>query len=330
MAFLDNSGDIILDAVLTDLGRKRLAKGDGSFAIRKFALADDEIDYGLYDKDNLNGSPYYDLVILQTPVLEASTKSGVGLKSRLLTYPNNDILYLPVMKLFLGGTNGTDNTGETAQHATNTFVVVADTTTETNLNAVGQGIMTGWRSGTPNLANIRVDQGLNSSDISNTFQLDAADIENQWVVRMDDRLGQIAPPPAATATGTPSTSMTFASASPSFRDSNNIATYYFTSTGASAVSYVSNIGGGDTPSSIVGARGMMFQFRVIPSLDLATSNFLFRTLGRTATTTFDPGATGGNTLAAATWRFIDSTVNITGVNTQSSIDVPIRYIQSIS
>ena len=39
MAFLDNSGDIILDAVLTDAGRERLAKGDGSFKITKFALA---------------------------------------------------------------------------------------------------------------------------------------------------------------------------------------------------------------------------------------------------------------------------------------------------
>ena len=39
MAFLDNSGDIILDAVLTDTGRFRLAKGDGSFRISKFAIA---------------------------------------------------------------------------------------------------------------------------------------------------------------------------------------------------------------------------------------------------------------------------------------------------
>ncbi len=38
MGFLDNSGDIILDAVLTDTGRMRLAKGDGSFKIVKFAL----------------------------------------------------------------------------------------------------------------------------------------------------------------------------------------------------------------------------------------------------------------------------------------------------
>ena len=37
MAFLDNSGDIILDAVLTDTGRKNLSKGDGRFKVAKFA-----------------------------------------------------------------------------------------------------------------------------------------------------------------------------------------------------------------------------------------------------------------------------------------------------
>ena len=49
MAFLDNSGDILLDAVLTDEGRRRLAMGDGSFRITKFALGDDEIDYSSSD-----------------------------------------------------------------------------------------------------------------------------------------------------------------------------------------------------------------------------------------------------------------------------------------
>ena len=69
MAFLDNSGDIILDAVLTDTGRMRLAKGDGSFKIVKFALGDDEINYELYDKNNASGSAYYDLEILQTRII---------------------------------------------------------------------------------------------------------------------------------------------------------------------------------------------------------------------------------------------------------------------
>ena len=73
MGFLDNSGDIILDAVLTDHGRKLLAKGDGSFQITKFALADDEINYTLYNATHPSGSAYYDVEILQTPVLEAFT-----------------------------------------------------------------------------------------------------------------------------------------------------------------------------------------------------------------------------------------------------------------
>ena len=74
MAFLDNSGDIILDAVLTDEGRRRLAEGDGTFRITKFALGDDEIDYGLYNKNHPSGSAYYDLEIttgsIRTRVLE--------------------------------------------------------------------------------------------------------------------------------------------------------------------------------------------------------------------------------------------------------------------
>ena len=83
MAFLDNSGDIILDAVLTDTGRFRLAKGDGSFKITKFALGDDEVDYALYNKNHPSGSAYYDLELLQTPVLEAFTNNTSMLKSKL-------------------------------------------------------------------------------------------------------------------------------------------------------------------------------------------------------------------------------------------------------
>ena len=72
--FLNNSGDIILDAVLTDAGRERLARGDGSFEIDKFALSDDEINYELYD--TTAGTAYADLNILRTPIMEAFTNSN--------------------------------------------------------------------------------------------------------------------------------------------------------------------------------------------------------------------------------------------------------------
>ena len=75
MGFLDNSGDIILDAVLTDAGRKRLARGDGSFKVTKFAFGDDEIDYGNYNPNATGGSSNFDLEILQTPLLEAFTNN---------------------------------------------------------------------------------------------------------------------------------------------------------------------------------------------------------------------------------------------------------------
>ena len=46
MGFLDHStNNIIVDAVLTDIGRAALSRNDGSFSIYKFALADDEVDY---------------------------------------------------------------------------------------------------------------------------------------------------------------------------------------------------------------------------------------------------------------------------------------------
>ena len=141
MGFLDNSGDIILDAVLTDLGRKRLAEGNGRFKITKFALGDDEIDYGLYDKNHPSGSSYYDLNILQTPVLESFTNNMSSMKSRLLSYSRSDLLYLPViltntdLQPFLSGLSS--------------YVVLVDETTvdaltPTNGSSLDDGLLNGY------------------------------------------------------------------------------------------------------------------------------------------------------------------------------------------
>ena len=64
MAFLDNSGDIILDAVLTDAGRQRMARGE--FKIVKFALGDEEINYELFNGTHPSGSAFSDLQIMQS------------------------------------------------------------------------------------------------------------------------------------------------------------------------------------------------------------------------------------------------------------------------
>ena len=79
MSFLDNSGPIILDAVLTTTGRRRMAQGN--FKIAKFALGDDEIDYSLYVAGT--GSAYQDLEILQTPIFEAATSENLTIQNGL-------------------------------------------------------------------------------------------------------------------------------------------------------------------------------------------------------------------------------------------------------
>ena len=70
MAFTDDCGEIILDAVLTDIGRKRMAQG--TFKITKFAIGDEEIDYGFYDNTSrppAANDPVMQLILLETHLL---------------------------------------------------------------------------------------------------------------------------------------------------------------------------------------------------------------------------------------------------------------------
>ena len=153
MGFLDNSGDIILDAVLTDHGRQVLSRGDGSFQITKFALGDTEIDYSLYDSTHASGSAYYDLQILQTPVLEAFTDNAVSMKTKLVTYESFDLLFLPVIKL------NESYAKEHQMHTLNTFVVAVDAKTEDDdggTETAGIGVDS---NGQPVVGVITVDTG---------------------------------------------------------------------------------------------------------------------------------------------------------------------------
>ena len=45
MGYLNNSS-VTVDAILTNKGRENLSMGAGNFNISKFALSDDEVDYG--------------------------------------------------------------------------------------------------------------------------------------------------------------------------------------------------------------------------------------------------------------------------------------------
>tara|TARA_R100000278_G_scaffold115409_1_gene94282 strand:+ start:193 stop:1086 length:894 start_codon:yes stop_codon:yes gene_type:complete len=296
MGFLDNSGDIILDAVLTDAGRRRLARGDGTFSIAKFALGDDEINYRLYDPAHASGSAYYDLEILQTPVLEAITSPGAQLHSKLVTLDRNDFLYLPVLELFeVTGTSKRDST-------TNAFLVAVNKTTEdnTSINAI-DGVMFGETMSNTLETIVRVDQGVDANGNLAIAALTGDLLEEQYEIQIDNRLGSI-----FTINGTERAA--------SFVDTDNIATYFVSlATASDMVTTITDTSAGG--SSINGRRGTRLEFKIRASLDINGSDTLFTRLG------------GTSTVGGVAVKHIDSTVRVTGVSTGYSIDIPVRFIK---
>jgi hypothetical protein len=86
MGYLNNSV-VTVDAILTKKGRELLARGDGSFRITQFALADDEIDYTLYNTTHPSGSAFYGEAIENMPLLEAFPDETQIMKYKLATLP---------------------------------------------------------------------------------------------------------------------------------------------------------------------------------------------------------------------------------------------------
>ena len=97
MGYLNNSV-VTVDAILTTKGRELLAKNDGSFRITQFALADDEIDYTLYNPSHPSGSAYYGEAIDGMPLLEAFPEANQIMKYKLATLPRGTAK-LPVLDI---------------------------------------------------------------------------------------------------------------------------------------------------------------------------------------------------------------------------------------
>jgi len=329
MAFLDNSGDIILDAVLTDTGRFRLAKGDGSFKIVKFALSDEEINYGSYNKNHPSGSAYYDLEVLQTPILEAFTNNTSTMQTKLISIPRTNLLYLPVMKI-----SGPTTTQTSGSQYDGNFVVCVDlatagdnstgdvgvlngttTTTVTTGDDAIRGFLNGYKP-TQTGGSIHVAQGLDTTEIPKTYTLDADLVETQYIIEMDNRLGSIVSSGNNTGTGG-----NFSRANVSFIDDDNIASYYLSIN--TDGNFVANLQPSFPNCSIEGPRGSSVTFDIQASTDLATSTYLFEQLGSTGYNVI--GGFGVST----PMRYIDSVIKVTGATTGYTLNIPVRYIKKI-
>jgi hypothetical protein len=97
MGYLNNTV-VTIDAILTDTGRQLLAQNDGQFRITQFALADDEIDYTLYNPNHPSGSAYYGQAIENMPLLEAFPQSTQVMKYKLVTLPRGTAK-MPILDL---------------------------------------------------------------------------------------------------------------------------------------------------------------------------------------------------------------------------------------
>lgn len=342
MAFLDNSGDIILDAVLTDEGRRRLAMGDGSFRITKFALGDDEIDYSLYVPVTASG--YEDTRILQLPVFEAFTNNTTSLKNRVLSYADNSLLYLPVVKL--NSTLAPTATGGTAP--VGGYYVSVDSTTTSQIEsldstaAASSGYRFAQAGATVDQSRLILDQGLDTADLAlgllagaSSNQQEQALYESAYLVEVDSRLIGLTTPSDLTV------------AQPSFIDDDNIATYYFSlgtdssyfarqdkgkgGSAEPAYDITSDSNGTRTqnsaigPTNTTGRLGSRLVFGLRSSLNLQNSQELFTKLG--GTTTITVGSTPGT---PTSFSFINTVIRITGFNTGYRVEVPLKLLKYTS
>jgi hypothetical protein len=207
----------------------------------------------------------------------------------------------------------------------NTFLILVDDDTfkDTalqpdllNNNVLKDGIINGTAGAVLKAGGfIRMDQGLDTSEIAPNQTIDPDLRETQYLVEMDDRLGKL-----TSAQGTP---ISF-----NFRDDDFIASYYVAE-GDNVFVFPNNnkaaIGlEGDDGQIIKGPRGSILEFKVQATNDLRQTNFLFEKLGSQDTAdkmSLGQDANSQNVL------FIDSTVRVTGLTTGFRVDVPIRYIK---
>jgi hypothetical protein len=324
MAFLDNSRDIIIDAVLTDLGRRRLA--EGKFTIQRFALGDDEINYGLYN--TATASAYTDLEILQTPVFESFTNSNATMNSKLVTYTGTNLLYLPVIKLnaptavaqsAIDGSTDKISTGyrrTTVDGLQNVFLVAVDDTTNTALtNPTNYFPING--SQIVQNSYFRIDQGIdtNVAGFSNVDPLSAELIEDQYTVEIDNRFGYL--------------SYSTTKIEPTFIGDDDVALYTFSRFNSDlpiVVKLQSQTNATTTDSTstghvIAGARGTAIRFHVYANeqlkLDTALTNTLFKTFGV------------DQVINGASYRIIHTTATVSGLKTGYAIDIPVSFIRKV-
>ncbi len=332
MAILDNSGDIILDAVLTDAGRRKMA--NGTFNIVKFALGDDEIDYRLYNKTHPSGSAYYDLEILQAPVFEAVTSQNAAINYGLLSITNPNLLYMPIIKVNQAFSNAVrSNSG--------IFYLAANSETKTKLNvagalgAEGQKVLSANQTSDTQL--LYLESGLDTTDLAATAQNRATYLGNNDLldytlsVQVDGRfLTQLIGPQAgqsfaAAATSDTQSIPTIVNVIAGNRAASGLLNYVeYTVQGLNNLMYAPTSTTRTDLSTITGPRGIatMLNFGTTLNSDsTGTRPVEYSRYGKISQNLFGNGDE---------YDYIDTNVNIIGNSSTIIAQIPIRLIRYVS
>ncbi len=316
MAFLDNSGDIILDAVLTDAGRQRMARGE--FKIVKFAFCDEEINYTTYNGNHASGSAFADLEIMQTPILESFTNNTSLMKTKLISINRNNILYMPIFRLNNKSANSTQ-----VHTASAGFYLSANTNTDNKIDFnKSTGVLPFTAPNADKTKFIFVDQGLDTGgnpDIGQPLSPDL--IETAFLIRLDHRLLRL-------HRGTEG----YPTLANSFVDDDAIASYYVSSTDASvdtSRNYTAAQIADDTHTTLEmfdGPLGNRLKLFLRTSTSLQSSDALFDELGTAVASSADFPRKAAATVSS--YKYIDTIVNVVGVTSGYSIDIPVRILRT--
>jgi len=170
---------VTVDAILTTKGRQLLARNDGSFQITQFSLADDEVDYTLYNPNHPSGSAYYGEAIENMPVIEAFPEDTQIMRYKLVTLPRGTSR-LPVINVGYNSISLRQGasltiTPQTLNYlgATSTFEANGYVVTVADSRLLSSFSGTGITVTTPGTADLNTTSGavLSTSQIGTSFTL---------------------------------------------------------------------------------------------------------------------------------------------------------------
>jgi hypothetical protein len=161
MAYIDNQ-TVTVDAILTKKGRELLAK-NGNLNITSFALADDEVDYSLYNPSHPNGSAFFDIALRNIPIFEPLSDETQTMKYKLVTL-NQGVTSIPVIAIAQDKISvGRDYTGE---------IIISPSTNPAYNLTLGYTVILGNK----NVGVLIVEEGNAINSVSNTIPTFAGDI----------------------------------------------------------------------------------------------------------------------------------------------------------